>query len=401
MQKAMQALILSVLLLGGLFTSQPSSADAIRIMPFGDDWTKGRWGHVGYRYPLWFMLQDAGFDVDYVGRVMAPQEPVNTDWYPGYLTTFDRDHEGRAGTLSSVLIASADRAAETYQPHVVLLMAGGWDIYQFGPGGVSTTSNNLPLIIQAFRDHVPDVIFLLSTTPPWLARLDGDPVNTEYGAPLAAAQRQVVLDNDSPESPIYLIENFTGFNTSTMLGPDQLAQPNLTGENWMAGNFFEVLEDVLPDIDTGAGEGFSINAGLNDAWFNPSTPGQGVFLTVFPDIEMMFLAWFTFDTSRPAAGVEAVVGEPGHRWLTAFGPYTGNVAELEVELTFGGVFNNGVPAPQQQADYGEILIEFEDCASASMSYDLFGAGVSGIVPLQRIANDNLEACETLSQPAGD
>ncbi|MDX1555108.1 MAG: hypothetical protein R3212_03685, partial [Xanthomonadales bacterium] len=68
------------------------------------------------------------------------------------------------------------------------------------------------------------------------------------------------------------------------------------------------------------GAGFQINAGLNDAWFNALTPGQGFFITVFPDIEMMFLAWFTYDTERPDPSVMADVGEPGHRWLTAFGP---------------------------------------------------------------------------------
>jgi len=33
------------------------------------------------------------------------------------------------------------------------------------------------------------------------------------------------------------------------------------------------------------------------------------------------MAWFTHDTERPDTGVEAILGEPGHRWLTAQGPY--------------------------------------------------------------------------------
>jgi sugar lactone lactonase YvrE len=71
---------------------------------------------------------------------------------------------------------------------------------------------------------------------------------------------------------------------------------------------------------------FVINAGLNDAWFNASTPGQGFFVTVFPDSGQVFLAWFTYDTERPDESVTAILGEPGHRWLTAFGPYEGDTA---------------------------------------------------------------------------
>ena len=32
---------------------------------------------------------------------------------------------------------------------------------------------------------------------------------------------------------------------------------------------------------------FLINAGLNDAWYNPDTPGQGFFFNVFPNLGML------------------------------------------------------------------------------------------------------------------
>jgi len=64
---------------------------------------------------------------------------------------------------------------------------------------------------------------------------------------------------------------------------------------------------------------FQINPGLNDAWYNPATDGQGFLVTVFPDIQEMFVAWFTFDTERPPEDVTAQLGDPGHRWLTAQG----------------------------------------------------------------------------------
>jgi hypothetical protein len=146
----------------------------------------------------------------------------------------------------------------------------------------------------------------------------------------------------------------------------------------------------------GGSPDFRINSGLNDAWFNPATPGQGFFITVFEDIQMMFLAWFTYDTERPDGSVGAVLGEPGHRWLTAFGPYLGNVAELDLELTRGGVFDAAEPTPSQEID-GTVSVEFDGCDAAMLTYDIFSAGVAGMVPIQRIALDNLPRCET---PAG-
>ena len=142
---------------------------------------------------------------------------------------------------------------------------------------------------------------------------------------------------------------------------------------------------------------FPINAGLNDAWYNPATAGQGFFITVFPDIQMMFLAWFTYDTERPPADVGAILGEPGHRWLTAFGPYSGDTAMLDVELTRGGVFDAAEPAVTQSPD-GTIDVVFSGCNAGMINYDITSAGVSGQVPIERIALDNVPRCETLANP---
>ncbi len=147
----------------------------------------------------------------------------------------------------------------------------------------------------------------------------------------------------------------------------------------------------------GAGGGdFLINAGLNDSWFNPATAGQGFFITVFPDITSIFLAWFTYDTERPDPEVMANLGEPGHRWLTAFGEYAADTGMLEVELTEGGVFNSAEPEVTQSAD-GTIMLECSGCNSCTVTYDITSAGVQGVIPIERIALDNVPTCEALAQ----
>lgn len=140
-----------------------------------------------------------------------------------------------------------------------------------------------------------------------------------------------------------------------------------------------------------------INAGLNDAWYNPATNGQGFLITVFPEIKHMFLAWFTFDTMRPPESVDALLGEPGHRWLTAEGHFEGDTANLTIYLTEGGVFDSSQPpAVTDQAGYGTMKVEFADCENGLVTYEITSLGISGEIPIQRITNDNVALCKILS-----
>jgi formylglycine-generating enzyme required for sulfatase activity len=150
-------------------------------------------------------------------------------------------------------------------------------------------------------------------------------------------------------------------------------------------------------ISSVEGLGLQINAGLNDAWYNPATVGKGFLITVFPDIQRMFVAWFTYDTERPPEDVTAMLGEPGHRWLTAQGPYVGDTANLTIFITEGGVFDAAEPAATTDpAGDGTMTIEFADCANGLVSYEIASLGISGEIPIERIALDNVSLCETLS-----
>ena len=148
------------------------------------------------------------------------------------------------------------------------------------------------------------------------------------------------------------------------------------------------------DITLSDGVPFEINAGLNDAWYDPATDGQGFLIAVFPEIKQMFLAWFTFDIERPPEDVSAMLGEPGHRWLTAQGPYVGNTANLTIFVTEGGVFDAAEPAASTDpAGDGTMTLKFEDCTAGLVSYEITSLGISGETPIQRIVTDNVPLCE--------
>jgi hypothetical protein len=121
-----------------------------------------------------------------------------------------------------------------------------------------------------------------------------------------------------------------------------------------------------------------------------------LFITVFPETGQLFLAWFTFDTERPPEDVTAILGEPGHRWLTAQGPFDGSTAELTVYLTQGGVFDSAQPpATTDQNGYGTMLVQFLTCNEGRVSYDIPSLALAGEIPIQRIVADKVALCEAL------
>jgi hypothetical protein len=142
---------------------------------------------------------------------------------------------------------------------------------------------------------------------------------------------------------------------------------------------------------------FEINAGVNDAWYFPGTDGQGFFIIVYPDIQLLYLAWFTYDVERPAEEVEAILGDSGHRWITAAGPYAGDTAMLDITVTSGGVFDMGEPVPENSApgSVGTMEVTFVSCTSGLVKYNMPGLGLAGEVPIQRVVNDNVALCEAL------
>ena len=161
-------------------------------------------------------------------------------------------------------------------------------------------------------------------------------------------------------------------------------------------NLYYIVE--FDPVDT-----FRINAGLNDAWYYPTTSGQGFFITVFPELGFLSLAWFTYDTELPAENATANLGDPGHRWITAGGFYGEKQAVLDIEMTSGGLFDaaSEVQRTDPVGSDGQIVLTFQHCNSGTIEYDIPSINRQGTIPIQRVTTDNVALCEALSadQPA--
>ncbi len=144
---------------------------------------------------------------------------------------------------------------------------------------------------------------------------------------------------------------------------------------------------------------FLINAAMSDAWFFPATSGQGFFIIVWEDSNLIFLSWFTYDTERPPEDVTAILGEPGHRWLTALGPYDGDTALLDVFSSSGMIFDSGdLPVDTVRLEGATIEIIWSGCNSGVVKYDIPSLGLSNEIPIERITLDNVAACMAAQAP---
>lgn len=178
-------------------------------------------------------------------------------------------------------------------------------------------------------------------------------------------------------------------------GPGEGGVPDVSGVVLLGDNLegCNSIQEIFADTKTSR-----INSGLNDAWYNPLTDGQGFFIGVFPELGAVSLAWFTYDTELPPDDAQANLGDPGHRWLTAIGPIEGNEVWMDIEMTSGGLFDT--PTEIQRTDPpgsdGTIILTFTSCNSGTVEYDIPSINRQGTVPIQRVAGDNIALCELLS-----
>lgn len=177
----------------------------------------------------------------------------------------------------------------------------------------------------------------------------------------------------------------------------------LTAGDYFIGAILDI-DDSNPTNDAGVDATaifvfvqFVMNTGLNDAWYNPATSGQGFFITIFPDLGLVSLAWFTYDTELPPVDAIANLGDPGLRWLTALGAIENDQATMNIEFTSGGLFDaaSTITRTSPAGSDGTLLLKFNDCHTGSVEYDITAIDAQGTVPIQRVAADNVALCEAL------
>ena len=269
LRSASRGLIALLVAVCGLWPTPAAATDAILLL--GDSITQGGDGYASYRYPLWFLLEQGNYDVDFVGEQDETfTGPPDSVLYPDYYTTFDRQHEGHWGWRTDQVRRVVKTAMTNHDPSIALIHLGTNDIGQMGPMGLANADSNLRQIVAIMRGVNPRVTILLAQVVPI------GPGTTYYAwasliPDLNAAIATIANDMSTADSPIILVDQNSGFDLETMMQSNGL-HPNEVGEVQMAQTWYAELAprlDLSPVGPPGPIQVVAVRATPNP--FNPRT----------------------------------------------------------------------------------------------------------------------------------
>ncbi len=145
--------------------------------------------------------------------------------------------------------------------------------------------------------------------------------------------------------------------------------------------------NVCEELSGNSTQAVDINAGMDGAWFDPKTAGQGFFIDAHPDPEgghFIFVSWFTYGEDTAS----------GQRWLTAQGSFEGSIALIDVFETTGGSFDD--PQATSTTNVGTMNLDFTDCSNALLTYSLPAEGVEGDIAITRVIPGGQALCAELA-----
>lgn len=251
-----------------------------------------------------------------------------------------------------------------------------------------------------------------------------DAIGSDHEAGEDFRVKATLKNNGGEDSGMFNVDFYASVDSNITTGDTLLGTKNITNiaagesenidesvdlpESLAAGDYFIGAIIDLDDNNLNNNTGvdattiyvftvFIMNAGLNDAWFNPLTDGQGFFITIFPDLGVVSMAWFTYDTELPPMDATANLGDPGHRWITGAGAFVEGQAVMDVVLTSDGIFDTAtdVQRTDPPGSDGTLTLTFENCNSGFVDYDITSIDAQGKVPIKRVVIDNVALCVAL------
>lgn len=232
-------ILIGSLLFLGVGTTAVSAT--VHILPLGDSLTKGMTdtpelaSHPTYRYWLYNDLKSAGYDFDFVGSWTAPN----------FAYSFDQHNEAHGGyTTDGLLNGAADDPGQGklsqwltgYRADIVLLMIGTNDCLHQVPTDQSIS--NIGAIIDQVRARNPNAKILLASIPP-------TSIQRENLNALNARIPALVFQKSTAQSPVYFVDQFSGYDGVNDNQQPLGLHPDEGGEKKLAAKWFSAIRQIL------------------------------------------------------------------------------------------------------------------------------------------------------------
>jgi hypothetical protein len=212
----------------------------VYILPIGDSITQGGRtdrAEYTYRYPLYFMLRAAGYNVDFIGSQRAGFEP-GAVWPARNGQPFDPDHEGHYGWTTAQVRDRLREWMRTYPaaPDIALIHLG-------------TNDRDALDLHMAIVRPLREIIAMLRAKNPRVAVLVGH-LNFNDGSALRIRPlvEKMARELSTPTSPVRTVAHFAGWQANPFSpNPDTFdwLHPNPQGQRKMAEKWFAAMRPIL------------------------------------------------------------------------------------------------------------------------------------------------------------
>jgi lysophospholipase L1-like esterase len=208
----------------------------VRIMPLGNSITQADTRHSGYRYPLWTLLKEGGYNIDFVGSLKMNHGGENP------VQAFDTDHEGHWGWRADQILngvtgkGNLKHFLDASTPDIVLLHLGSNDIFQ--GESVDEVIADLTRIIGILKSANREIIILIAQILP-VANIH---INRQIKM-LNMAISRLPSEVKHSSGQIIIVNQNEGFNPYADAYDG--IHPNTSGEYKMAQKWYESLKRVL------------------------------------------------------------------------------------------------------------------------------------------------------------
>lgn len=222
-----------------------------KILFIGDSITNGGQTYASYRYPLYFGLKEAGYDIDAVGTSTAlfSNSTPNSTLYPNYFTTFDRQHEGYWGITTTNFLNNRATVAAAQNPDVVTIFLGSNDVNENvsnASNNYQTSTDNLGAIVDKLRAVNPDVKIAIAQIIPATPTASYGFANANPKIPgYNAAVASFAASKSTAVSPIVVVDQYTGYDAVALNQPSDGVHPNQYGERLIADRFQVGIQTLL------------------------------------------------------------------------------------------------------------------------------------------------------------